>query len=70
MRGQTHSYGCGFRPMGSHFGVGEFTTHFRTYASWDWDVDWGYGLLTHAHILKVPYMGVGQKMRTQNGLPW
>ena len=29
--------------MGSHFGVGEFTTHFRTYFSGDWDVHWGYG---------------------------
>ena len=23
------SFGCGSKPMGSHFGVGEFTTHFR-----------------------------------------
>ena len=29
-------------------GVGEFTTHFRTYFSGDWDVHWGYDLdLTH-----------------------
>ena len=27
--------------LGSHFGVGEFTTHFRTYSSGDWDVHWG-----------------------------
>ena len=27
--------------LGSHFGVGEFTTHFRTYFSGDWDVHWG-----------------------------
>ena len=33
--------------MASHFGVGEFTTHFRTYFSGDWDVHWGYGILTH-----------------------
>ena len=32
------------KPMGSHFGVGEFTTHFRTYFSWHWDVHWGYDL--------------------------
>ena len=38
------------KPMGYHFGVGEFTTHFRTYFSGDWDVHWGYGLLTHGHI--------------------
>ena len=24
--------------------VGEFTTHFRTHFSWDWDVHWGYDL--------------------------
>ena len=38
------------KPMGSHFGVGEFATHFRTYFSGDWDVHWGYGLLTHGHV--------------------
>ena len=36
--------GCGSKPMGSHFGVGEFTTHLRTYFSGDWDVHWGYDL--------------------------
>ena len=35
-----------------HFGVGEFTTHFRTYFSVDWDVHWGYGILTHGHIIQ------------------
>ena len=30
--------------------VGEFTTHFRTYFSGDWDVHWGYGFLTHGHM--------------------
>ena len=36
--------------LGSHFWlVGEFTTHFRTYFSGDWDVHWGYGVLTHGH---------------------
>ena len=29
---------------------GRCTTHFRTYFSGDWDVRWGYGLLTHGHI--------------------
>ena len=37
------------KPMGSHFGVGEFTTHFRTYFSGDWDARWGYGILTYGH---------------------
>ena len=26
------------------------TTHFRTYFSGDWDVHWGYRILTHGHI--------------------
>ena len=30
--------------MGSHFGVGEFTTHFRTYVRGDWDAHCGYDL--------------------------
>ena len=34
-----------------HFGIGEFTTHSRTYSSGDWDVNWGYRVLTHGHIL-------------------
>ena len=38
------TYGHGSKPMGSHFGIGEFTTHFRTDFSGDWDVHWGYGL--------------------------
>ena len=29
----TTLYGCGSKPMRSHFGVGKFTTHFRTYFS-------------------------------------
>ena len=47
----SHSHlGCGSKPMGSHFGVGEFTTHFRTYFSGDWDVHRDYGVLTHSHL--------------------
>ena len=30
-------HNCGSKPIGAHFGVGEFT-HFRTYFSGDWDV--------------------------------
>ena len=33
--------------LASRLGVGEFTTHFRTYFSGDWNVHWGYGVLTH-----------------------
>ena len=38
--------------MGSHFGVGEITTQFRTYFGGDWDAYWGYGILvlTHGHV--------------------
>ena len=37
---------CGEIASANRFGipfwlVGEFTTHFRTYSSWDWDVHWG-----------------------------
>ena len=31
-------------------GIGEFTTHLRTYFSGDWDVHSGYGFLTHGHV--------------------
>ena len=30
--------------------VGRCTTHFRLYFSGDWDVHWGYGLLTHGPL--------------------
>ena len=42
--------------FGSHFGVGEFTTHFRTYFSGDRDVHWGCGILTHGHLRRSPAM--------------
>ena len=29
---------------------GRCTTQFRTYFSGDWDVHWGYGILTHGHM--------------------
>ena len=38
--------------LGSHFGVGEFTTH----VSWDFSGDWDvhlYGVLTHGHV-RIP----------------
>ena len=44
--------GCGCQ---NRFGipfwlVGDFTTHFRTYFSGDWDVYWAYGILTHGQV--------------------
>ena len=33
-----------------HSGVGEITTHFRTYLSGGWDVHWVYRILTHGHL--------------------
>ena len=44
-RGCQHRFGIPF------WLVGEVTTNFRTYFSWDWDVHWGYGLLTHGLVL-------------------
>ena len=37
--------------LGSHFGLGAppILVHF----SGDWEVHWGYGILTHGHILIV-----------------
>ena len=32
--------------------VGRCTTHFRTSFGGDWDVHWGYGVLTHGHMAK------------------
>ena len=29
---------------------GRCTTHFKTYFSGDWDVHWGYGILTHGQM--------------------
>ena len=29
---------------------GRCTTHFRTYFSGEWDVHWGYGILTHGRL--------------------
>ena len=49
----------GLRPMwlwvktnGIPFWGFRCTAHFRTYFGGDWDIHWGYGLLTHGHVLK------------------
>ena len=49
------AHGCGSKPMVPFWLVGEFTTHFRTYFSGDWDVHWGYGVLTHGHMMKLAF---------------
>ena len=36
---------------------GRCTTHFRTYFSGDWDVHWGYGILTHGRLGVVSKSG-------------
>ena len=38
---------------------GRCTTHFRTYFTGDWDVHWGYGLLTHCliYLMEVQHKG-------------
>ena len=40
--------GCGSKPMVPFWG--RCTTHFSRDFSGDWDVHWGYGILTHGHI--------------------
>ena len=43
-------YGCGSKPMVPFWG--RCTTHqIWSISSGDWDVHWGYGLLTHGHIV-------------------
>ena len=42
------------KPTGSHFWVGELTTHFSRDCSGNWDVHWGYGLLTHDYLTRSP----------------
>ena len=49
--------------LGYHLGVGKFTTHFRTYFSWSWDVHWGYGIFTHGHIGIGVLFGLLKKRR-------
>ena len=37
------------KPMGSHFGVGA-PPILEPILVGDWDVHWGYGVLTHGHV--------------------
>ena len=41
-------FGCGSKPMVPF--SGRCSTHFSLFSG-DWDVHWGYGLLTHAHLV-------------------
>ena len=45
---QRHPFGHGSKPMGSHFGIG--APRSLVYFSENWDVHWGYWLLTHSHF--------------------
>ena len=50
--------------------VGEFTTLFGAYSSGDWDVHWGYEILTHGHIAVVFAFRTGNKGSASTfGLP-
>ena len=59
-RSQPIGPSLGLSRRSDHLGVGQnqwdpilvcrCTTDFRTYFSGDWDVHWGYGLLTHSHL--------------------
>ena len=58
--GYPQPYGRGCQHQWDTILVGEFTTHFRTYFSgWiESDVHWGYGVLTHSHILNTSNPGL------------
>ena len=43
------AYGCGSKPFWHHFGVG--APPILVCFSGDWDVHWGYGVLTHGHAI-------------------
>ena len=45
---QSIPFGCGSKPFWYHFGV--CAPPILVYVSGDWDVHWGYGLLTHGHL--------------------
>ena len=44
------------------------TTHFRTDFSGDWDVHWGYGVLTHGHLKNVSCTQAIHYMPTNDSL--
>ena len=54
--------------LGYDFGVGEFTTHVRTYFSGDWDVRWGYGILTHGQVSSLCVHCLN--LCALRGVPW
>ena len=43
------SNGCGSKPMLPFWGS---APPILVYSSWDWDVHWGYGILTHSQIVQ------------------
>ena len=49
----TSASGCGSTIMVPF--LGRCTTHFRAYFSGDWDVHWGYGILTHGQVAGLLY---------------
>ena len=50
--------------------VGDFTTHFRAYFSADWDVYWGYGILTHGRLaVALLWMWAKSHMEFDVGFP-
>ena len=54
--------GCGSIPMIPFWD--RCATHFRTYFRGDWDVHWGYGILTHSHMaISFPSAVGGQSTR-------
>ena len=45
------------------------TTHFRTYFSGDWDVHWGYRILTHGQMTNSPFTGRSLAVAEAGGNP-
>ena len=51
-----------------HFGVGAPTS--LVYFSWDWDVHWGYGILTDGHIVTIhAQLGYNSSLRLKKPNP-
>ena len=52
----------------NHFGVG--APPILVYFSGDWDVHWGYGILTHGHIPPPPHIPVTLCLTLASGVVW
>ena len=58
--------GCGSKPMVQFWG--RCTTHFCLFSG-DWDVYWGYGILTHGHMVVEHEVGSLSVISESDALP-